>query len=167
MFTFKLKEVQPLFLDSIAAGQLFLHKTENEYAVSAMVSADGTDRLICPLNGETAFHFNSIDVRLGRPATLLIPVSVDSLRLRVDETSRASDLKDNPAGRLLIQPDGGACISAEWYKKDREGTPNALQLSNWQTTWIEKPIFGFERWSLSYVDEAGNWQDLITRVPTA
>lgn len=164
MLTFNLSELTLCKLPTVALKQLFLHKTASGYAVALLIEADKKGQLICTLTGETAFQFEDFNPRLNRPAVLPLPISVADLRLRVDPVSHVVDPHEESPGRLIVLPDQGACIYAEWYRR-LDDVPNLLSLSTWEPAYSGKPVFGFDRWSLSYIDETGRWSDLVSRSP--
>ncbi|MQP76256.1 hypothetical protein CQ393_10160 [Stenotrophomonas sp. MYb238] len=165
MLTFNLSEMIQRRLPAVVLKQLFLYKTTSEYAIAVMVAADPAGQLICKLTGETAFQFESFDARQGQRVPVLpLPISTADLRLRVDPASHVADPHEISPGRLIVLSGQGPCIFAEWHKPAHD-VPNLLNLSTWEPDYIDKPTFGFDRWSLSCVDETGCWSDLVSRNP--
>lgn len=85
----------------------------------------------------------------------------------MDRASAVSDNSRHELGRLVFPNGGHACIAVVWPGLEDKDYRNVVELGGWTCTVDSSPSFMFDRWSLSFADETGEWVDVVTRAPVS
>ncbi|MCD9008223.1 hypothetical protein LDO31_18700 [Luteimonas sp. XNQY3] len=165
MLAFDPSSLKPKRLSELKERQLFLQRDMSRHVLGIVVAAEPSKHLICHLNGKHAFHLESINTRMARPNVIAIPMTIDELSLRIDTDSTPDDLFAHATGRLVVTADEGPSVIVKWPDRHHDDEPYVLKLPQWELSQIDRPAFGFERWSLSHLDKDGSWQPIVDRRP--
>lgn len=161
MLTFTPTELIPQHLSKLKEKQLFLQRDMSRHVLAVVIAAGPSGHLICHLNGKRAFHLENVSTRMTRPNVIALPRTVDELTLRIDPDSAATDLFAHSPGRLLVTADDGPSIIVRWPDRHDDDEPYVLQIPQWQVFQVDRPVFGFERWSLGFFDQGQSWKALV------
>ena len=164
MLTIGVKATRSMELADLEPGQLFQF---GEFGGGSIVGVRLASMQETPvwaaLSGPNAFTIEKTERTGRRMRVLPLPVSSGKFRIRFDHLSVSGNLGEPIPGRLVCCDDCIA-IAACWNNSDRRFF-NAIDLETWRVQSGIEPRFAFDRWSISYVDEASNWVDVITRSP--
>ncbi len=166
MIAFDPARLIPKSLAELKERELFLQRNMSKHILAIVVVAGPSEHLICHLNGEHAFHLESIKTRMSRSSVITLPSAIDKLSLRIDTDSAPNDLFVYPPGRLVTTSNDGPGIIVNRPGKQIDDEPYVLSLPQWELSQVGRPAFGFERWSLSHLDQDGSWQSLVERTPS-
>lgn len=168
MLPFGLRDLQVTALAELQPGATFIHTDRNGGQHLAVALAQ--DRPGHPawlnLDGPGAFQLHTMD-RPHRVSVLSLGIPADRLRLRVDRSSAVSDNSRHEPGHLVFPNGGHACIAVVWPGMEDMDRRYVVELGGWACTVDSSPSFMFDRWSLSFADETGEWVDLVTRAPVS
>lgn len=165
MFAFDPSSLKLRRLSELKERQIFLQRGMSKNVLGIVIAIEPSRHLICHLDGKHAFHLESINTRMARLNVIEIPTTIDELSLRIDKDSAPDDLFAHAPGRLVITAGEGPGIIVKWPDRHQDDEPYVLRLPQWDLSQIDRPTFGFERWSLSYLDKDGSWQSFVDRRP--
>lgn len=160
-----IKDLRVVELTAVKPGSFFFHieKSKSVLAV-AMVRHDEAKPMWLNLDGPFAFELQETAKTSYVKRVLVLNVP-DRLQLRIDHTSLVASNEVHQIGRLVVDEEDAACIAAVWPHLEKEGYRNAVALKSWIQTQLGDSRFVFDTWALSYVDDSGQWIDLVKRGP--
>ena len=161
MLTFQPDKFIACNLSQMNPGNVFFIRETGQYHLSVLLEASNNNFLFLPMTGKRSFQFQTADVTRSPPKVLRLPVSTTDLRIRVDHHSGIPDAAEAGLGKLVVCPEHGPCITAEWPGHEDDGYCNALRLSDWSQAQVGTVRFAFQKWALSYLDESNSWVDVI------
>lgn len=162
MIGFKLDELTISSAADLESGQFFIDPSQAAGCMAVAVHVDEEGVLFMPLAGLNAFRLKELPLKGKESRVLVWPLEPDRLRIRVDESSSALDPQPpHPLGRLLLMEGRNPVVRAEWHKPAKSDVPDAVDLTNWRFSSIARTQLGFDRWTMSFLDETGSWHDLI------
>jgi len=143
-------------------GQFFLHRELGATSLAMRLNEEAAWWV--NFTGSKAFRLSALDH--GRMTVLALGIEPERVKLRIDQTSTASNFTEHRIGQLLFDEEGKAGIAVVWGDdKDPQEYKNVVRLDGWHLDSIWQPRCIFDRWALSYLDEAGQWVDLVRREP--
>lgn len=158
MLPFDLARTSEQVVGALKPGQLFFHRHRGVVALA--IRLHGRNAWWLNLTGNKAFQFGEDED--GQKKVLVPNISVESVKLRVDQSSCTADSSAHRIGQLLFE-DGKAGIAAVWGDRDPEEYRNVMRLDDWSQSDMWQPRYIFDRWALSYLDESSQWVDLVRR----
>lgn len=147
---------------TLQPGQLFCYHDSSGYKLALRIATSERAAWL-NLSGEDSFLLDCLRDRLSKLRVLPLPIAASDLRIRFDHSSGSQDLGNHVPGRLLFG-EAKAHIATQWRGSERRYS-NTVECNTWSTGNEYEPRFVFERWSLVYRDESGQWVDVVNRVP--
>lgn len=151
---------------SLAPRDFFIHESvSDDQALGLVLPNDDSEILqILTLTGKEAFVVREFE-RVYNKSHPALPLKVDHdrVRLRVEiSDSTPASVKHQP-GRLVVGNHQEPSIEVMLAPDGGRPAQRTVSLKDWKLGHARQPKFAFDRWSLSYIDESGQWVDLVRR----
>jgi hypothetical protein len=160
---------RPVTVADIKPGDIFYI-----YETGALIPAVGIDvhdenkRVWLRLAGPKAFLFDEAR-NTNAKMVLRLPLEAQRVRLRVDFSCLStSDESQHHIGQVATDQSDGVWIHGAWPQSDMDARREYRQgarLAGWQYGANYQPRLRFDRWALSYIDDAGEWITIAAREP--
>ena len=154
-------------LGSLIAGQTFYLFEDGQLSLHVIPDVSDPRHVVTmALSGPQAFLLTKRS-RIGSSGVLPTGIAPARMRLRLDMASARFSVKEHLVGNVAVGGNaGGPRITTAWVgdsPADVEYSKHGLVLDSWEYVSAENPVYLFERWAWSYVDDAGQWVDLVNR----
>jgi len=160
MFTFDRSLISVGSISQLEPGQFFIAGDTNGSFVGLRIKDVQGNPAWLILTGENAFQFDM--AQRGSKAAFKISIPTGGIKLRVDQASIASN-SDHRVGQLVVDAANSAGIAALWPDLADKNYRNIVRIDTWAQSNRDGDALLFDRWALSYVDEAGQWVDIVRR----
>ncbi len=150
-------------LSTLNPGEFFFHKSSGEFHLGVLLIGDEQHCQWLKLTGPNAFTLARLPSR-GREKVLRFIAVHNALRLRIKGTDSPKQYSDHQVGQLIFDSEVGACIAVQWPDMDPQHYKHVVAVDSWNSGQMASPSGGvLDNWAISFVDESGQWVDLVSR----
>jgi hypothetical protein len=147
----------------LSPGQLFFHAVNGVFVLAIAIEADERHSPWLDLSGDSVFQLDS-SMASHRKTVFALGVDPKRIRLRIAHGAAPVRYSEHTLGQLIFDSEDGPCIATGWPERENANYQNTVPLSSWRVSQVNDRRAGvIDDWALSFVDEAGEWVDLVTR----
>lgn len=169
MLPFDLASLAAAKLSNLKTGDFFLYESNNDPSAIAVVlpPLDDDEVHFMTLTGSEAFKLRTVE-DAERSDVLPLRLDAKRIKLRIDLNSGVKRQGGFAIGRIVFGGSMHAAIAGTYHDLPYDRYYNAVSLKDFDVHQVATPRFVYDKWALSYIDDAGQWTDLVRReAPTS
>lgn len=159
MLAFDPKELSTKNITDLAPGQLFHYISMGESRLALSLAPRSAHPIWLNLTGKLQFHLDTFERLPARMRVLPLPIPPNEYRIRADFSSVMSS-EEHRLGALVFASDQKCCVAVRWGDSD-EFDRHVADLDTLDFREQAGVNFRIPRWALSYLDESGQWLDIL------
>ena len=164
MLPFDPRNLAATKLSKLKAGDFFLYESHADPSAIGLVlpPLEHDEVHFITLTGGEAFNLRTTE---NAERSDVIPLRLDAgrIKLRIDLNSAVKRQDGFAIGRVIFGGSMHVAIAGTYHNLPYDRYYNAVSLKDFEVNQVATPRFVFDSWSLSYVDDAGQWADLVRR----
>jgi hypothetical protein len=163
MLPLNLSRTKVCVLANLEPGRFFYHMGPRGHQLAVSLTPNPRHHPWLILSGELAFRIDQTE-EPDHLSVLALGIGSGNVRLRVMADSPPAAYGEHIFGQVLFDMDDGPSIASAWLGQNRDSFGVTVALNSWRPSRLNAAKGGVvDDWALSFVDEAGEWVDLVTR----